>query len=83
MKAVVTPYDVRWDGEIYTVVAQLIVIADDENFYHTIYASSTSFNPLLPNWKSRLNSSVEQWAEDNQTEIDQVMFLPDFSLLGL
>lgn len=83
MKAVVTPYDLRFADGVYTMVVQLALLGDGESFYHTLYVPSTSFNPLLPNWKSKITTYVENWAEDEEVEIDQLMFLPDFSLLGL
>lgn len=83
MNAVVSPYDLRLSNGVYSMVSQLILISNDENFYHTVYATSTTFSPLLPTWKSRVTTAVEAWAEDNEVTIDELMFLPDFSLLGL
>lgn len=82
-KALVIPYDMRLDDGVYTLVVSLVVIDDGENTYHTVYPTSTVFNPLLPNWKSKCLTAVDAYADDNELDIDQVMFLPDFSLLGL
>lgn len=83
MKAVAVPYQMRVSDGVYTLVVDLQVLYEDDTQLYTIYATSTSFNPLLPNWKARCMTAIATWAEDNEVDIDQVLFLPDFSLIGL
>lgn len=84
MKAILTPYDMELADGVYTMRVTVSVIADGQNFYHTLFPTSISFDASLLNpWKNRILAKLEDLAEQEEYDIDQVLFLPDFSIIGL
>lgn len=72
-------------GATYSMTVQCITIIDANGLSYTddVVATSTSFNPLLPNWKSRVrDAAVASALALYDLTVDEVLF-PDFGVLGV
>lgn len=72
-------------GSTYSLTVEMTTIIDNNGLAYTdqCTATSTSINPLAPNWKSRVRSAVIDRADELYgLTVDTVLF-PDFGLLGV
>lgn len=67
----------------YEINGQAHVTNGDQGHVSVTWtATASSFTPLLPPWRTRIRDAVIEAAENDNLEVDAVMF-PDFGVLGL
>lgn len=71
-------------GLIYKLSVEICMTnGEDSAVTFVINPEANSFNPALPNWRTRIVNAAKTHAETNYgITIDQVLF-PDFAVLGL
>lgn len=72
-------------GSTFYLVVEMTTIIDNNTGAYTdvCTATSTSINPLVPNWKSRVRTAaVDRAFELYGLVVDTVLF-PDFGILGV
>lgn len=77
-------YDIRYEDGVYTLSVDIFV-TDPElgSFHFSVYPTSTSVNPLLPNWRQRVANAAEYAAlHDYDVELTDIIF-GDLNVLGL
>lgn len=82
-KAIVTGVDTMEKASGVYTLRCLILLGDEGVFeQHGVTATSSSFNPLLPPWRTRIAEAVGAYGTSIGKPVDQVMFA-DFGVLGL
>ena len=84
-KAVVTgvSYLIKQANGTYELTVTAQVTNGNAHVGITVIASSPSFTPLTPTWRTRVHDAVIDGAQSQLSiDIDGVMF-PDFGVLGL
>jgi len=76
-------YDIRQEDGVYTMAVSIVMTNGTSSTAFTVYPTASSFNPLIPNWRSRIAQAAKDYALATYSiTIDQVMF-PDYGVLGL
>ena len=75
---------IAFDGTNYSLTVEVFVTTNSSGDYDTLSfaATSTSFNPVLPNWRTRISNVIKDWSDTYEKDVDQIMFA-DFGVIGI
>ena len=83
-KAMITSvYAISLSSGIYELTGLAKVTNGEQGDVEVTWsATANTFTPVLPPWRTRIRDAVITAAENDNREVDAVMF-PDFGVLGL
>jgi hypothetical protein len=73
-----------YDGSTYTLAAEVLILGGAGGSIRiSVNAASTSFDPTIPNWRSRFRTAIiNKAASEHGMTVDDVLF-PDFGILSV
>jgi len=73
-----------FDGSTYALLATVLILGSASGtIVIGVRATSTSFDPILPNWRSRFRTAIiDKAASEHGITVDDVMF-PDYGILSV